>query len=86
MRIEEKLQELNIQIPDLPTNKQPFDSGVISGNTVILWINSSKVQWESKVYRHCWYIDISIEEAQDAARICTLNLLGALLRNTWRFK
>ncbi|CAM3583395.1 RidA family protein [Aeromicrobium ponti] len=75
--IEERLEELNIQLPVLVDIKMPFESGVISGNTVFLSGQTPRVNGAQK-YTGTVGADISIEEAQEAARICTLNLLAAL--------
>lgn len=76
--IEERLAELNLQLPPMSANKQPFSPGVILGNTVILSGQTPKVDGSQKYTGIVGTSDVSIEEAQDAARICTLNLLGAL--------
>lgn len=76
--IEERLVELNIQLPEIPDNKQPFSAGVIVGNTVLLSGQTPKVKGNQKYTGIVGTPEVSIEEAQDAARICTLNLLGAL--------
>lgn len=75
--IEERLEELNIQLPVLVDIKMPFEPGVISGNTVFLSGQTPRVNGVQK-YTGTVGADISIEEAQEAARICTLNLLAAL--------
>ncbi|KAB7705661.1 RidA family protein [Bacillus aerolatus] len=76
--IEERLQELNIQLPNLPANNQPFNAGVILGNTVILSGQTPKVDGSQKYTGIVGTSEVSMEEAQDAAEICTLNLLAAL--------
>ncbi|MBT2679307.1 RidA family protein [Bacillus sp. ISL-35] len=75
--IEERLKELNIQLPVLVDIKMPFQPGVISGNMVYLSGQTPRVNGVQK-YSGTLGVDISIEEAQEAARICTLNLLAAL--------
>jgi enamine deaminase RidA (YjgF/YER057c/UK114 family) len=76
--IEERLKELNIQLPVLAENNLPFSPGVIIGNTVILSGQTPKVNGIQKYTGIVGTSEVSIEEAQDAARICTLNLLAAL--------
>ncbi|PWW27039.1 enamine deaminase RidA (YjgF/YER057c/UK114 family) [Cytobacillus oceanisediminis] len=75
--IEERLEELNIQLPVQADIKMPFEPGVISGNTIFLSGQTPRVNGAQK-YTGTVGADISIEEAQEAARICTLNLLAAL--------
>ncbi|WP_026584055.1 RidA family protein [Bacillus sp. J33] len=75
--IEERLEELNIQLPVLADSKMPFEPGAILGNTVFLSGQTPRVNGVQK-YMGTVGDDISIEEAQEAARICTLNLLAAL--------
>ncbi|KAF0816693.1 MULTISPECIES: RidA family protein [unclassified Cytobacillus] len=76
-RIEERLEELNIQLPLLSDIGMPFESGVISGSTVFLSGQTPRVNGTQK-YSGIVGEDISVEQAKDAARICTLNLLAAL--------
>lgn len=78
MGIEERLEELNIHLPVATDNEQPFSAGVIIGNTIILSGQTPKVNGKQKYAGIVGTSEVSIEEAQDAARICTLNLLGAL--------
>jgi enamine deaminase RidA (YjgF/YER057c/UK114 family) len=76
--IEERLNELNIQLPVLAENNLPFCPGVIIGNTVLLSGQTPKVNGIQKYTGIVGTSEVSIEEAKDAARICTLNLLAAL--------
>jgi enamine deaminase RidA (YjgF/YER057c/UK114 family) len=75
--IEERLEELNIHLPVLADIRMPFEPGVISGNTVFLSGQTPRVNGAQK-YTGIVGEDITIVEAKDAARICTLNLLAAL--------
>ncbi|PAE26572.1 MULTISPECIES: RidA family protein [Bacillaceae] len=75
--IEERLEELNIQLPELTDIRMPFEPGVISGKIVYLSGQTPRVNGLQK-YTGIVGAGISIEEAKDAARICTLNLLAAL--------
>ncbi|MEK4030545.1 RidA family protein [Pseudobacillus sp. FSL P4-0506] len=76
--IEKRLQELNIQLPDAPSNPHPFIPGVISGNTVILSGQTPKIDGRQKYVGVVGTSGISMEEAQDGARICVVNLLASL--------
>ncbi|KKB36629.1 RidA family protein [Bacillus thermotolerans] len=75
--VEERLKALNINLPDVPANPHPFAPGVVSGNTVILSGQTPKVDGRQQ-YVGIVGESISMEEAQEAARTCTLNLLASL--------
>ncbi|NEU32410.1 RidA family protein [bacterium LRH843] len=77
MSIEKRLEELNIVLPDLPNNELPFELGVVSGNKVYLSGQVPMVNGEIK-YIGTAGSTVSIEEAQEAAKICVLNLLSSL--------
>lgn len=75
--IEQKLSELRISLPTLSENKNPFDLGVMSGNNVYL---SGQVPMIDGKIEHKGTVGstVTVEEAQEAAVMCTLNLLSAL--------
>lgn len=77
MNIEKRLIELNIELPTVSDEGMPFVMGVISGNTVLLSGQTPMVNGEMK-FRGTVGSSISTSEAQEAAKICTLNLLAAL--------
>lgn len=77
MSIEQRLRELNVKLPVLTVNKAPFDLGVIAENMVYLSGQTPTVNGELK-YTGTVGSTISIEEAKEAAVLCTLNLLAAL--------
>lgn len=78
MSIEKRLQELNITLPELNDDAMPYALGVVSGKTVILSGQTPRVNGEQKYIGTLGTPSINVEEAQDAARICVINLLGAL--------
>ncbi|GIN93993.1 hypothetical protein J6TS1_26740 [Siminovitchia terrae] len=78
MSIEERLQELNITLPELNDDAMPYALGVVSGRTVILSGQTPRVNGEQRYIGTLGTPSINIEEAQDAAKICIINLLGAL--------
>lgn len=73
-----RLQELNITLPELHDNAMPYALGVVSGRNVILSGQTPRVNGEQKYTGTLGTPSINVEEAQDAARICVINLLGAL--------
>lgn len=77
MSIEQKLNELNITLPELPNKEYPFAPGVICGNMVMLSGQTPTVDGKLK-YTGIVGASVTVEEARDAAVICTLNLLAAL--------
>lgn len=77
MTIEQRLSELNIELPLLQNKEYPFSIGTISGKLVFLSGQTPMVDGKMK-YTGIVGSTVSIEEAQDAAVICTLNLLSAL--------
>lgn len=77
MNVEEKLQEHNIKLPKIPDKGFPFALGFIDGDKIILSGQTPTVGGKQK-YVGTVGSTVSIEEAQDAAKICTLNLLAVL--------
>lgn len=79
MDIESKLKELNRELPP-PSQKQfPFDPGVIIGNLAFMSGHTPTVNG-TLPYKGIVGSNISIEQAQECAIICTLNLFSALKR------
>lgn len=78
MTIEEKLEKLNIPLPEWNDEAIPYALGVVTGHTVVLSGQTPKVDGEQKYIGTLGTPAVSIEEAQDAARICVINLVGAL--------
>ncbi|MCM3760440.1 RidA family protein [Alkalihalobacillus oceani] len=77
MNYEKKLADLNIQLPTLAKSNLPFANGVIVDNLLYLSGQTPMVDGEMK-YLGTVGSTISIEEAEEAARICTLNLLAVM--------
>ncbi|WP_052712184.1 RidA family protein [Domibacillus indicus] len=77
MDIEKRLAEMNIELPTVTDKGKPFGMGALSGNTVYLSGQTPTVNGEMK-YIGTVGSTISTLEAQEAAKICTINLLAAL--------
>ncbi|MGO5013731.1 RidA family protein [Niallia sp. Sow4_A1] len=77
MNIEKRLNELDLKIPEIEDRDLPFVSGVIVDNLVYLSGQTSK---DGDSIKHCGVVgsSITIEQAQEAAEVCILNLIGAL--------
>lgn len=78
MSIERRLQELEITLPELNADSLPYSLGVYSGRTVILAGQTPRVNGELEYTGILGMGEISIEDAQEAAKICVINLLGVL--------
>ena len=76
--IEEKLKELQLELPKVPAVRRPFAGGVIYGNTVILSGQTPRINGHQAFSGTLGTGDITIEEAKEAAQICILNLLSHL--------
>ena len=78
--IEEKLKQLNISIPTPPKPAGSYIPVVTSGNLVFVSgqipMQDGKVIFTGKVPT-----DKSIEQAQEAAKLCAINLLAQLKAN-----
>jgi len=77
MNIEQKITELNIELPKLGNKDLPFASAVIVDNLVYLSGQTPMVEGEVR-YKGTVGATVTTEEAQEAAEICCLNLLAAL--------
>lgn len=75
--IEERLKALNITLPTPPKPAGSYVPTVITGNLVFVSgqipIKDGKVIFAGKVSK-----DITVEEAQNAARLCIINALAQL--------
>jgi enamine deaminase RidA (YjgF/YER057c/UK114 family) len=76
MGAEERLAELGIELPEVPAAKGNYVGAVRTGNLVFLsgsgpWVGEEIVQGKVDA-------EISVEEAQRAARMTGLNLLAVL--------
>ena len=73
--IDARLAELGIELPNAAKPVAKFVPCVRSGNT--LYVSGQISSWNGEV-RHVGKVgrDVSIEEAQEAARVCALNVLA----------
>lgn len=75
--IEERLKALNIILPSPPKPVGSYIPVVITGNLAFVSgqipIKDGKVTYAGKVSK-----DLSVEDAQDAARLCVINTLAQL--------
>jgi enamine deaminase RidA (YjgF/YER057c/UK114 family) len=74
-RIDARLAELKIELPNATKPVANFVPCVQTGNT--LFVSGQVTSWNGE-YRHIGKVgrEISLENAQDAARICALNVLA----------
>lgn len=77
MNLTERLAELNIELPEPPALKLPFDAGVVSDKLVFLSGQTPIVDGTAQ-YKGIVGSTISVDEARKAAEVCVLNLLAAL--------
>ena len=77
MSIEENLKKLNIELPKAPDPVGSYVASKIAGNLVFISgqipINSAGKLIKGKVGK-----ELNLEQAQEAAKFCTLNLLAQL--------
>jgi enamine deaminase RidA (YjgF/YER057c/UK114 family) len=79
--IEEKIVSLGIELPDAPRSAGSYVQVVVTGNLVFVsgqipveqGSTSMQIKFKGKVGK-----DISLEEGQEAARLCTINALAQL--------
>ncbi|MFP3390562.1 RidA family protein [Brevibacillus sp. SIMBA_040] len=80
MNYEEKLEKAGYKLPDrLKQNERPFEGGIRTGNLIFVSGNAAKVDGVLK-YKGIVGDNISLEQAQDAAKIAFVNCL-ATVRN-----
>lgn len=74
---EDQLQQLNIELPDVPRPIANFVPWQRFGD--LIYLAGQVCEWNGHVvYRGKVGLDVDEETAQDGARICGLNLLSAL--------
>lgn len=78
-KLEQKLAELQLKLPELPAKEYPFAAGVVVDKLVFMSGQTPTVNG-SPAYQGIVGSTVSVEDAQQAAVICTLNLLAALKR------
>lgn len=77
MRVEERIKQLGLELPEAPRPVAQYVPGIQSGNLVytagqVPFLNG-ELKYRGKVGREC-----SLEEGYDAARICFLNCLAVV--------
>lgn len=77
MSIYQKLNELNIELLPCSNKEYPFAPGVIAGNLVYLSGQTPSVKGEIQV-KGIVGSNVTLEQAQEAAKTCILKLLSAL--------
>lgn len=78
MSYEEALSRHGYPLPQLPAvSQKPFEYGIKTGNLIFVSGNAARVNGELK-YRGIVGRDVTLKEAQDAARICFTNCLAAV--------
>ncbi len=78
MLYEENLQKRGYKIPELLTTREkPFECGIKTGNLIFVSGNAARVDGELK-YKGIVGKNVTLEEAQDAAKICFVNCLAAV--------
>jgi enamine deaminase RidA (YjgF/YER057c/UK114 family) len=77
MHIEDKIKKLNLQLPPCPKAAAVYVPAVLSGNTIYVAgqtpKDGDKLLYKGKVGR-----DLSIEDGQNAARLCALRAISAI--------
>lgn len=76
--IERKLKELGIELPIAPRPVANFVSAVTSGNRVYTAGTGPRMSDGKLLYIGKLGADVSVEQGQEAARLCTINILGVL--------
>lgn len=74
---EAKLEKLGYKLPAPNVNQRPFEDGVKSGQLIFVSGNAAKVDGVLK-YRGIVGDTVSLEEAQEAAKIAFVNCLAAI--------
>ena len=78
-RIDKRLEELGITLPEPSPPQAMYVSWRVSGNTV--YISGQGPLWDGKIAdAHCGVVgrDLTLEQGQEAARITALNVLAQL--------
>ena len=70
MSYEAQLENMGYPVPELPVvSARPFEPGIKTGNLIFVSGNAARVGGELK-YTGIVGKDVTLQEAQDAARIC----------------
>ena len=75
--INNRLQELGLELPELPEPAAKYVPGVQIGNLIFLSGQTPKDGQHIR-YKGKLDVDLSIEEGYAAAKLCTLRLLSVL--------
>ena len=78
--IEEKLKQLDIRLPEPPTPAGAYIPAVKTGN--LLFVSGQIPMEEGKVVFTGKVSNDNIETAQKSARMCAINLLAQIKRET----
>ena len=77
MKIEEKLKSLNITLPKAPNPVGAYVASKISGNLIFI-SGQVSLDADGKLITGKVGRDLSLDQAQNAAKICGLNILSQL--------
>ena len=77
MKIEEKLKSLNITLPKAPNPVGAYVASKISGNLIFI-SGQVSLDADGKLITGKVGRDLSLDQAQNAAKICGLNILSNL--------
>ena len=77
MKIENRLKSLNITLPKAPDPVGAYVASKISGNLIFI-SGQVSLQSDGKLISGKVGKDLSLEEAQNAAKVCGLNILSQL--------
>ncbi len=77
MKIEEKLKSLNITLPKAPDPVGAYVASKISGNLIFI-SGQVSLDADGKLITGKVGRDLSLDQAQNAAKICGLNILSQL--------
>lgn len=78
MSYEVKLKKQGFEVPILPkVSQKPFEYGIKTGKLIYVSGNAARVEGELK-YKGLVGRDVTLEQAQEAAKICFVNCLAAV--------
>ena len=75
-QIETRLAELNLDLPPVPPAAGSYEHAVLDHG--LLHVSGGLSFSEAKSYKGKLGVDVSLEEGQEAARICLLNRLAVI--------
>ncbi|MFT4640409.1 MAG: enamine deaminase RidA (YjgF/YER057c/UK114 family) [Verrucomicrobiales bacterium] len=74
--IESRLAELNLTLPPIPGAAGSYEHAVLDGN--LLHVSGGLSFSEERSFKGKLGVDVSLEEGQEAARMCLLNRLAVI--------